>query len=91
MSHDSASKFAAVNKELKNVTVEASYEHKEIGKVFDDLTKEERKTKVDPSLLLPKALGNTYTGSLYTGLLSLITNKQDQLVIQLKTSLYNLI
>jgi hydroxymethylglutaryl-CoA synthase len=80
LSHDSSPKFATVNKELKSVGTEASYEHKEIGKVFDDLTKEERKAKVDPSLLLPKALGNTYTASLYTSLLSLVSAKQDDLV-----------
>eukprot|EP01119_Soliformovum_irregulare_P010986 TRINITY_DN2719_c0_g1_i1.p1 TRINITY_DN2719_c0_g1~~TRINITY_DN2719_c0_g1_i1.p1 ORF type:complete len:468 (-),score=120.74 TRINITY_DN2719_c0_g1_i1:28-1431(-) len=57
---------------------EESYSSKEVEKTFYEVTKDEYKTKVEPVQLLPKQLGNSYTGSLYTSLLSLIANKQDQ-------------
>ena len=52
--------------------------------MFQDISKDLYKQKVEPTLLLPKQLGNSYTASLYTGLLSLIATKNDaELVIRI--------
>ena len=68
----------AVPSELAEVDTEASYTHPAIAKLFSKLAKEDYERKVEPSLLLPKLLGNSYTGSLYTGLLSLVANKSNE-------------
>ena len=75
--NDTDPRFATVPKEFKSVSTEASYEHKEIGQTFGNLIKSEYKQKVEPTLLLSKQLGNTYTGSLYMSILSLVSQKTD--------------
>jgi len=52
----------------------------EVDKAFMDLSKPLYQTKVTPSTVLPKELGNTYTGSLYAGFCSLLFHKGDDLV-----------
>jgi hydroxymethylglutaryl-CoA synthase len=66
--------------EIKTLTAEESYNHKDLQKIFGDLTNAEYAKKVEPANLLPKQLGNSYTASMYTGLLSLLTTKKNDLV-----------
>jgi hydroxymethylglutaryl-CoA synthase len=70
-------KFSGIDQNLTKISAEDSYSHKDIQNIFNELSKKEYTEKVEPSLLLPKNLGNSYTGSLYTGLLSLISTKSD--------------
>ncbi len=58
---------------LLQVSVADSYTSKEIEKGFMNFTKSEFKTKVSPSLLAAKNMGNMYCGSLYGGLASLLS------------------
>lgn len=71
--------FAAVPKEVRSLSAEASYTDKTLQTTFDNITEEDYKAMVEPSLLLPKQLGNSYTASLYTGLQSLIDNQGQEL------------
>ena len=59
------------------LTTEQSYTDASLGKALATATEKLYDEKVTPSLLLPKELGNSYTASLYTGLLSLIANTTD--------------
>lgn len=49
--------------------------------VSQQLAKSLYDTKVQPSTLIPKQVGNMYTASLYAALASLIHNKHSELVI----------
>jgi len=73
-------KFAKVDPSLAKLTPEESYSSKDVATVFADISKPEYPAKVEPSLTLPKQLGNSYTASLYTSLLSLVANKKDELL-----------
>jgi hydroxymethylglutaryl-CoA synthase len=70
-------RFAKVNPHLKTLTPEKSYNDKDVAKVFGDIGNEEFNKKVEPSALLPKNLGNSYTASMYTGLASLLSQAQE--------------
>eukprot|EP01132_Coremiostelium_polycephalum_P002620 gene2620-3248_t len=54
-----------------------SYLNPKLESVSLKLSQEEYKKKVVPSTLLSKELGNSYCGSVYSGLLSLFTNVKD--------------
>jgi len=71
--------YAQVPSKLKELTAEASYGDKEVAKVFGDLSAKPFQNKVQPGALLPQQLGNSYTASLYTGLISLISNKHKEM------------
>merc|ERR1711907_594636 len=57
---------------LRNVPAEKTYDDKELEKIFAALARPMYVTKVEESTKLPSELGNSYTASCYTGLLSLI-------------------
>jgi len=71
--------FAEVKK-YKNQQREETYFNKGLNSDFDKLSVALYKEKVHPSTLLPSELGNSYCASVYTGLLSLIDAKGDELV-----------
>ncbi len=79
LSQPNDAKFAAIPKRLSTLDAETSYVDRELQTVFDDFTAQEYDRKVGPALLLPKNLGNSYTGSLYASLNSLVFNKGTQL------------
>lgn len=62
---------------LDQLSSEESFTDPALSKILASATDALYEAKVSPSLLLPKQLGNSYTASLYTGLLSLITNRTD--------------
>lgn len=64
--------------EILEMTQEESWHDRASQKLFDKATAAEFAAKVQPSLLMPQNVGNTYTASLYTSLLSLIAEKEDQ-------------
>lgn len=53
---------------------EATYEDNNLMKEVLKFSESSYNSTVTPSLTLPKELGNSYCGSLYTGLLSLVTS-----------------
>lgn len=56
---------------------ETTYEDNNLMKEVIKYSDATYKSKVGPSLTLPKELGNSYCGSLYTGLLSLVASHAD--------------
>jgi len=72
--------------ELKGLPQEKSYAGKDadkLNKCFEKLARTMYATKVEPGCVLPRELGNSYTASMYTGLLSLIdsfANKMERMV-----------
>lgn len=63
--------------ELAKISVEESYTNRDIERVFVKKSAAAYKTKVSDATKLPKLLGNLYTASLYSGLISLLCNKKD--------------
>lgn len=62
-----------------NLTLEQSYENRDLEKVSLNVSKSTYASKVSPSTYIGKECGNMYCGSLYAGLLSLITKKSPEL------------
>ncbi|EGG24531.1 hydroxymethylglutaryl-CoA synthase [Cavenderia fasciculata] len=59
---------------------EETYFNTDLEKALISLSKEDYNTKVAPSTLLAKQLGNTYCGSTYSGLLSLFNERSKDLI-----------
>jgi len=78
LQNDQHPRYGKVDKALKKLTAEDSYNHKDVANVFNDIGKDLYNQKVDAGLLLPKKLGNSYTASLYMSLLSLASTKSDK-------------
>ncbi|KAI8616457.1 hydroxymethylglutaryl-coenzyme A synthase C terminal-domain-containing protein [Chytriomyces sp. MP71] len=60
-------------KEHPNLTRESTYTDKNVEKVFMEVVKAQQKAKVDPGLLASRNVGNMYCGSLYSGLVSVLS------------------
>jgi len=58
--------------EVQSLPIEKSYSHKVLDKTFGALSKPTYAGKMESGTRLPRQLGNSYTASLYTGLLSLV-------------------
>jgi hydroxymethylglutaryl-CoA synthase len=78
-----------IDKEWKKLTLEETYTHTDIQKEFSSLTEELYEQRVVPSLLLSRQLGNSYTGSLYASLASLIATQSDQQLAHKKALLFS--
>jgi len=72
------SEFNDVQK-YKHQQREETYFNKGLNTDFDKLAKPVYKEKVQPTVLLPQELGNSYCAAVYSGLLSLIDAKADEL------------
>ncbi|KYQ91122.1 hydroxymethylglutaryl-CoA synthase [Tieghemostelium lacteum] len=64
----------------KDIKPEDTYFNTDLEKALVNLTKQDYTEKVAPGTLLAKQLGNTYCGSTYSGLLSLVDEKSNDLV-----------
>jgi hydroxymethylglutaryl-CoA synthase len=62
--------------QFRDSTLEGTYMDKEVEQAFVALSKDDFETRVAPSLLLAKELGNIYCGSVYACLSSLVCNEQ---------------
>eukprot|EP00122_Pirum_gemmata_P001381 Pgem_evm1s1237 len=71
--------YSQIKDSLAGKTRESTYFDRDVEKVFMGLSNDLFSEKVEPSLLLAKELGNTYTASLYCGLVSLLSNKGAEL------------
>ena len=66
--------FADVPKEVKGVSTKDSLTDKTIEKTFMGLAKKRFAARVQPSTQVPTMCGNMYTASVYSALVSLISN-----------------
>lgn len=66
--------FKDVPAELKDVPYEQSVTDKNVEKTFVALSKKRFATRVQPSIEVPTMCGNMYTASVYSSLVSLISN-----------------
>jgi len=73
-------KYTPINKYKDLGLGEKSYSNPEMEKALAEFSKTVYQQKVVPGTILPKQLGNTYTGSLYNGLVSLVSEVGDGLV-----------
>eukprot|EP00051_Salpingoeca_urceolata_P027900 m.483851 g.483851 ORF g.483851 m.483851 type:complete len:509 (-) comp23096_c0_seq1:133-1659(-) len=64
---------------LRHITPAESYNSKDLINALKTISPPLHTSMVAPSELITKQCGNSYCGSLYAGLLSLITNKADEL------------
>lgn len=62
-----------------NLSADESYQSRDLEKASQQVAKPLYDTKVQPTTLIPKQIGNTYTASLYTALASLLHNKHNTL------------
>jgi hydroxymethylglutaryl-CoA synthase len=79
MRNPNRAEFAAIKQQFGGLTTEQSYSDGALEKALVGLTAKDYKTKVEPSQLLSKQLGNMYTASLYAGLLSLVHQRNENL------------
>jgi hydroxymethylglutaryl-CoA synthase len=66
--------FASVAPELRDLDYQASLTDKAVEKTFLGLAKKRFAERVQPSIQVPTMCGNMYCGSVYGGLVSLISN-----------------
>ncbi|GME42130.1 Hydroxymethylglutaryl-synthase [Neofusicoccum parvum] len=66
--------FAEVPEELLNLDYTASISDKTVEKTFMALTKKRFAARVQPSIQVPTMCGNMYSGSVWGGLISLLSN-----------------
>ncbi|KAI8919123.1 hydroxymethylglutaryl-coenzyme A synthase C terminal-domain-containing protein [Powellomyces hirtus] len=68
---------------------EDTYTNRDVEKAFMEYTKQSFKEKTLPSLLVPKNLGNSYTASLYTGLVSLLATTPSAQLQQKRVGMFS--
>ncbi|KJK67333.1 Hydroxymethylglutaryl-coenzyme A synthase C terminal [Aspergillus parasiticus SU-1] len=71
---DREDRFDPVPSEIRDVEYTASLTNKSIEKLCMGLTKDKFSERVQPSLTAPAYCGNMYTASIYSGLVSLLSN-----------------
>ncbi|XP_031284154.1 hydroxymethylglutaryl-CoA synthase [Pistacia vera] len=64
---------------FSTLSSDESYQSRDLEKVSQQVAKPLYDAKVQPTTLIPKQIGNTYTASLYSALASLIHNKHTEL------------
>jgi hydroxymethylglutaryl-CoA synthase len=74
LTNPDAAAFADVPAELREVAYKASISDKVIEKTFMGLTKKRFAERVQPSIEVPTMCGNMYCGSVWGGLVSLLSN-----------------
>jgi len=72
--------FATVQ-QFRNINSEDTFTDRNLEKAFTGLSNDRFQSKVVPTLLLAKELGNIYCGSVYSCLISLLSMKSDQELI----------
>jgi len=65
--------------QFKDISIEDSYDSAPLMKTLTNISKPAYKTKVQPTTVIPKAIGNMYTASLYASLVSLLAVEGDRL------------
>ena len=72
--------FESVPQEIADISYEASLTDKNVEKTFMGLSKKNFQTRIQPSIQVPTMCGNMYCASVYSSLVSLLSNvSSDQL------------
>ncbi|TVY52856.1 Hydroxymethylglutaryl-CoA synthase [Lachnellula cervina] len=74
LANPSAPEFADVPAELRDIDYTKSLTDKVVEKTFLGLTKKRFNERVQPSIMAPTMCGNMYTASVYSGLVSILSN-----------------
>ncbi|XP_072396161.1 hydroxymethylglutaryl-CoA synthase 1 [Diabrotica undecimpunctata] len=74
---------------FQKVKLEDSYFDRDLEKAFVDVSKQQFVEKTQPSLLVATQVGNMYTSSLYGGLVSLLVNKEPEVLAGNKIVLFS--
>uniref|UniRef100_A0A7C9DCJ0 Hydroxymethylglutaryl-CoA synthase n=1 Tax=Opuntia streptacantha TaxID=393608 RepID=A0A7C9DCJ0_OPUST len=64
---------------FSSLSIDESYQSRDLEKISQQIAKSLYDEKVQPTALIPKQIGNTYTASLYSAFASLIHNKHTSL------------
>ncbi|KAJ8421784.1 LOW QUALITY PROTEIN: hypothetical protein Cgig2_021722 [Carnegiea gigantea] len=64
---------------FSSLSIDESYQSRDLEKVSQQIAKPLYDEKVQPTTLIPKQIGNTYTASLYSAFVSLIDSKHTSL------------
>jgi hydroxymethylglutaryl-CoA synthase len=64
--------YPEIHQKFNEITLEDTYFDRDVEKIFMDYSKKTFETKTKPSLLLANQVGNMYTPSVYSGLVSLL-------------------
>jgi len=75
-----SSKYVSKLAPFLSMNNEESYTNRDMEKAALDVTASDYKSKVFPSTLAGRKIGNIYTGSLYAGLCSLIAQTDDSII-----------
>lgn len=70
--------FKDVPEEMKTMTYDASLLDKNLEKFFINLSKKRFANRIQPSITVPNMCGNMYCASVYSSLVSLLSNVDDQ-------------
>lgn len=70
--------FKDIPAEVKEIDYESSLSDKRVGKTFMALTQKRFSERVQPTLMAATTCGNSYTASVYFGLVSLLSNVQSK-------------
>eukprot|EP00475_Leptophrys_vorax_P030191 TRINITY_DN4505_c0_g1_i1.p1 TRINITY_DN4505_c0_g1~~TRINITY_DN4505_c0_g1_i1.p1 ORF type:complete len:495 (-),score=139.04 TRINITY_DN4505_c0_g1_i1:108-1514(-) len=65
---------------LKEISLEESYDSRDIQKAFGNISKKQYVSKVGPTTVIPKNIGNMYSASLYASFVSLVAEQGEKLV-----------
>lgn len=82
-------KFSEELQQFKDLKLEETYFNREIEKAFIQQVKPEFSSKVEPSLLMAKNVGNMYCGSLYSCLVSLISQVPSSNLVGKRIALFS--
>ncbi|KAH9616923.1 hypothetical protein KSS87_015237 [Heliosperma pusillum] len=75
ISEDAKEKLAP----FSNLSIDESYQSRDLEKVSQQIAKPLYDKMIQPTTLIPKQIGNTYTASLYSAFVSLLHNKNTTL------------
>ncbi|CAZ83418.1 unnamed protein product [Tuber melanosporum] len=84
-----APQFDSVPQDLRELDYERSLSDRNIEKTFMGLSKKKFEERVKPSLLAPTQCGNMYTASVYSGLVSLLSNIDSDILQGKRVALFS--
>lgn len=84
-----AEQFSAVPTGLHDLSYEQSLSDRGIEKTFMGLAKKRFEDRVKPSLTAPTMCGNMYTASVYSGLISLLSNVEPENLLGKRVALFS--
>lgn len=84
-----AEQFSTIPADLRELDYEQSLSDRNIEKTFMGLSKKRFEERVKPSLTAPTMCGNMYTASVYSGLVSLLSNVDSETLLGKRVALFS--